>query len=268
VAIVSVRTTEASTILQRVVLRPGAVEVELELELDWHEREKILKLVLPVDVRADHVAAETQFGHVLRPTHSNTSWDAARFEVCQHRWMHLGEPGFGVTVTNDASYGYDIERTTREDGGTTTAAGISVLRSPRFPDPETDQGRHVFRYAIAPGTDVADAVRLGYRSSGPARTLRGGGAVAPLVASSSPAVVVETVKLAEDGSGDVVVRLYESLGGRASTRIRLDAAFERAELTDLLERPIEAAPVAEDGVVVLTLRPFQIVTLRFATAVR
>jgi alpha-mannosidase len=83
------------------------------------------------------------------------------------------------------------------------------------------------------------------------------------VTSSDPAVVVETVKLAEDGSGDVVLRLYESLGGRAATRIRLDAAFERAELTDLLERPLEDAPVRADGAVALTLRPFQLVTLRF-----
>jgi alpha-mannosidase len=211
-----------------------------------------------------------QFGHVHRPTHTNTSWDAARFETCAHRWVHVGEAGYGVAVTNDATYGHDVGRSTREDGGTTTTVRLSLLRAPLYPDPESDQGEHVLRCALVVGATIADAVREGYRANLPLREVDGAGPVAPLVAVDAPAVVVEAVKLAEDRSGDVVVRLYESLGGRARARLR--AAFPVASVaeTDLLERPLPTPRAlvggADGGDVALELRPFQIVTLRLGRA--
>lgn len=257
--VVSRRSTGPSTIELRVGLTPGALAVDVELTVDWHDREKILKLQVPLDLRADRSAAETQFGHVFRATHTNTSWESARFEACQHRWLHLGEPGFGVAIANDSTYGYDVDRVTREDGGTTTTARFSILRAPLFPDPQTDQGEHVVRFSIQPDAGIAEAVALGYDRSLGRRAVTGA-TVAPLVTSSAAGVVVETVKLAEDRSGDVVVRLYESLGTRATATITLDAAFASVARTDLLERELEALPA---GPVELTLRPFEIVTLRF-----
>ena len=258
-AVVSRRSTGPSTIELRVGLTPGAVAVDVELTVDWHDREKILKLQVPLDLRADRAAAETQFGHVFRATHTNTSWEAARFEMCQHRWLHLGEPGFGVAIANDSTYGYDVDRVTRDDGGTTTTARFSILRAPLFPDPQTDQGEHVVRFSIRPDAGIAAAVALGYDRSLGRRAVTGA-PVAPLVASSAPGVVIETVKLAEDRSGDVVVRLYESLGTRERATITLDAAYAAVARTDLLERELEPLPA---GPVDLTLRPFEIVTLRF-----
>ena len=257
IAIVSQRSTGVSTIVQRIRVRPGASAVEIELDLDWHETEKILKLAFPLDLRADRTAAETQFGHVFRATHTNTSWEAARFEACQHRWVHLGEPGFGVAIANDSTYGYDVDRVTRDDGGTTTTARFSVIRAPKFPDPGSDQGMHHVRFSIQPDADIAEAVALGYDRNLVPRAVTGAAAVAALVTSSNPAVVVETVKLAEDRSGDLVVRVYESLGARATTTIAVDATYDSVVTTDLLER--ELAPA--DGS--LTLRPFQFVTLRY-----
>ncbi|MGX5679762.1 alpha-mannosidase [Schumannella luteola] len=257
VAVVSRFSTGVSSILQRVVLRPGASAVEIELDVDWRDREKILKLAMPLDLRADRTAAETQFGHVFRSTHTNTSWEAARFEAVQHKWLHLGEPGFGVAIANDSTYGYDVDRSTRDDGGTTTTARFSVLRAPLFPDPESDQGPHTVRFSVAPDAGIAEAVALGYDRNIAPRVLVGS-PVAPLISSSAPGVVIETVKLAEDRSGDVIVRAYESLGERESATITLDASFESVVLTDLLEREIDVLDGTE-----LTLRPFQFVTLRF-----
>ena len=92
-------------IRQRIVLAPGAYAVDVEHEIDWHEQQKLLKLGFGFDVHADNVAAETQFGHLYRPTHTNTSWEDAKFETCAHRFVHVGEPGYGVAVTNDSTYG-------------------------------------------------------------------------------------------------------------------------------------------------------------------
>jgi alpha-mannosidase len=229
--------------------------------VDWHERQRLLKLAFPLDVHADRAASEIQFGHVHRPIHTNTSWDVARFETCAHRFVHVAETGYGSAVTNDCTYGHDVTRTPRAGGGSATTVRLSLLRAPLYPDPESDQGEHRMRCALVVGATIGDAVREGYRINLPVRGRTGAGPVDPLVTVDDPAVVVEAVKLAEDRGGDVVVRLYEAHGGRVRTR--LHTAFDVAGVTetDLLERPL-AEPRSLGADAALELRPFQIVTLR------
>ncbi|GIF78471.1 alpha-mannosidase [Asanoa siamensis] len=260
------RTFGASTMLQEITLPAGARRVDFRVEVDWHEREKFLKMAFPIDVHTDRARFETQYGHLSRPTHENTSWDAARFEVCAHRWVRVAEPGYGVALANDSTYGHDVRRVARPAGGTSSTVRLSLLRAPRFPDPETDQGRHTMRYALVPGATVADAVRAGYEINLPARTTVGS-PVAPLLrvtADPPESVVVEALKLADDRSGDVVVRVYEALGGRASARLEPDFPVAAATETDLLERDLERDAL-RDGLT-LSLRPFQIATIRLRRA--
>ncbi|MEU5246417.1 glycoside hydrolase family 38 C-terminal domain-containing protein, partial [Streptomyces asoensis] len=254
---------KGSTITQTITLRAGSPRIDFETDIDWHEAEKILKAAFPVDIRAAHSSAEIQFGHIQRPTHTNTSWEAARFEVSGHRWVHIGEPGYGVAVINDSTYGHDVSRTVREDGGTTTTVRLSLVRAPRIPDPEADQGRHRFAYALLPGASIEDAVAEGYSLNLPLRVADATDAApGPVVSVDGDGVTVEAVKLADDESGDVVVRLYESRGGRATGVLRTGFPLAGARVTDLLERPLEPAVVGEDGSVAVALRPFQILTLR------
>ncbi|MFE5187896.1 alpha-mannosidase [Streptomyces sp. NPDC056628] len=259
-----VRSFGESRVVQVLSLAPGERRVLFDTEVDWHETEKFLKLAFPLDVHAERYASETQFGHFHRPTHTNTSWEVAKFEACNHRFVHVEEPGWGVAVVNDSTYGHDVTRTVRTDGdrGTTTTVRVSLLRAPRFPDPETDQGVHRFRHALVPGAGIGDAVREGWRINLPERRLTGGREVAPLVTVDRDAVVVTAVKLADDGSGDVVVRLHEAHGGRVRATLR--AGFEVADVTatDLLERPLPETPEHTGRDVALRLRPFELVTLR------
>ncbi|WP_019204079.1 glycoside hydrolase family 38 C-terminal domain-containing protein [Tsukamurella sp. 1534] len=262
-AVVVRRTFGDSTITQRITLRAGSPALDIETEIDWHETQKLLKLAFPLDVHADRSAAETQFGHVFRPTHANTSWDAAKFEICAHRWVHVGEAGYGVAVANDSTYGHDIGRHTGEDGATRTVVRLSLLRAPRYPDPQADRGRHVLSASVRPGAAIGDAVEEGYRRNLSPRIVDGAATlVEPLVAVDDPAVVVESVKLAEDGSGDVVVRLYESRGGRADATVTAAFPHDGAVFTDLLERPLDGTDLGT-GAVRVALRPFMIATLRF-----
>lgn len=258
----------SSTATQRLRLPAREAVLDVDTEVDWHESETVLKLAHDLDVHTDHARYETQFGHVTRPTHENTSWDAARFEVCAHRWVHVGEPGYGVGVANDATYGHDVQRRPRDGGGTTSTVRLTLLRAPRYPDPRTDHGRHVLGCTLAPAPGVGAAVHAGYRRNLPVRRVLGAGPVEPLLRVDGASVVVEAVKLAEDGSGDVVVRLYEPLGARASARLVPTFAVGSVTETDLLERPLDPdALVASDGgVASLRLRPFQVVTLRLAVA--
>jgi alpha-mannosidase len=265
-----VRSFGGSRVVQVLSLAPGERRLVVDTEVDWHETEKFLKLAFPLDVHAERYASETQFGHFHRPTHTNTSWEAAKFEACNHRFVHVAEPGWGVAVVTDSTYGHDVTRAVRQDGGrgATTTVRVSLLRAPRFPDPETDQGVHRFRHALVPGAEIGDAVREGWRVNLPERRVPGAGPVAPLVSVAEEAVVVTAVKLADDGSGDVVVRFHEANGGRSTATLTPDFDVASVAVTDLLERPLPDAPAprSEDGRLVLPLGPFELVTLRLKRA--
>jgi alpha-mannosidase len=279
-AVVEARfTIGSSAVVQRTTLTAHSPRVDVEVRVDWRESERALAAYVPVAVLAPHSSAEIQFGHVRRPTHENTSWEHARHEVMAQRWLHVGEEGWGLAVVNESTYGHAVRRSATDTGEPVTTVRLTLLRSPSYPDPDTDRGEHVVRFAIVPGADVVSAQEHGYAvglpMSGSLPSQPGSEArvAEPLVEVDRPGAVVEAVKLAEDGSGDVVVRLYESLGGRRSVGLRTSFAVTSVVETDLLEDAGSAALAGRralsgwDGEVArLDLRAFQIVTLRLARA--
>lgn len=260
-----------SSAVQRTTVRPGAREVEFRTDVDWHEHEHFLKVAFPLDLLAEESSSEIQFGHIRRPTHANTTWDAEKFEICAHRWVHVGEPGFGVAIANDRIYGHDIRQIRTADMACpSTQVRLSLLRGPRFPDPEADQGRHTFNYALVSGADIIDAIAAGYRLNVPMRRVAAGKEVPPLIAVESveadrSGVLVESLKLADDRSGDVIVRLYESLGRREQAVMHLNLPSREVRVVDLLERATGAPLAVTDDAIRLEMRPFQILTVRIST---
>lgn len=116
--------------------------IRFDCNVDWREKHKFLKFELPTCIHSDVATYDTQFGIVTRPTHRNTSWDAAKFEVCAHKFADLSEKfGYGVALLNDCKYGYAVE------GGTMR---LSLLRAPTMPDADCDMGTHQFAFAIYP----------------------------------------------------------------------------------------------------------------------
>lgn len=248
-----------SSIVERVSLIAGQPAVELDYEVDWHERHRLLKAAFPVRVRAAEAHYECAFGLVSRPTHRNTPWDRARFEAVGHRFVDLSEPGYGVAIATDSKYGYDVAG---------NVLRVSLLRSPTAPDPEADQGAHRFRCRLlphagdlGPGGVVAQA--RGLNDPLRVRPLPAGGlggAAWSWAGVDRDQVVLETLKWADDGDG-LVARCYESWGGRTEARLRLPFAVAVAERVDLLERPL--GPLATDeGLVVVPIGPFEVVTVR------
>ena len=242
---------------QRMVLDAGSRVLRFECHIDWHEDHKLLKVAFPVAIHSPRATYEIQFGHVERTTHTNTSWDQARFEVCGHRWADLGEAGYGVALLNDCKYGYDIRGSVMR---------LSLLRAPTHPDPTADRGHHAFTYALMPHPgDFRDAGVIGAAEdlNAPLRIQRGIAKVErrrSLIEVDTPQVIVEAVKRAED-SASTVVRLYEAWGGRTKARLRTTLSARRATLCDLMERELEEVPV-HDGVIELDIGPFKIVTLK------
>ena len=247
----------ASRLTQRTVLDAGSRVLRFECDVEWHEQHKLLKVSFPVAVHSPRATYEIQFGHVERSTHTNTSWDQARFEVCAHRWADLGEAGYGVALLNDCKYGYDIHGSVMR---------LSLLRAPTHPDPTADQGRHQFTYALMshPGDfREAGVIAAAEDLNSPLRMVRGSlpaGTRRSLVEIDAPQVVVEAIKRAEDSEA-MIVRLYESWGGRCKARVRTTLPATRAFLCDLLERDTEEVQVNE-GVIELELTPFKILTLK------
>jgi alpha-mannosidase len=255
-----------SSITQRISLDETEPTIKIRSAVAWHERQKLLKLSFPFDVHADHSSSEIQFGHVKRAVHTNTSWDASKYEICAHRWLHVGEAGFGVAVANDSLYGHDVAREI-DDGRVTTNVRQSLLRAPTFPDPDADQGEHGILTTVTIAPTVGDAVRAGYAANFPSRVIRGRRGIDSIIDVVGPAVVAETVKLAEDRSGDVIVRLYESEGGRASASLLFRFPIESVREVDLLERDLGSSArtvITSPGSdsVTVELRPFEVVTLR------
>ncbi len=253
------RAFSESTLVQTITLAPGERTVLLRNEIDWHETEKLLKLAFPLDVQASHTEAETQFGYQARVTHTNTSWEAAKFETSMHRFVLVREQDFGVALVNDSIYGYDTTREVDGDAVTTTVR-LSLLRAPRFPDPDTDHGRHTITVGLVIGADAGVATAEGIRLNTPPTLVRGAREVEPLVQVEGEGIVVSGVKLADDGSGDVIVRVYESLGRRATGA--LSVGFEHREVREvsLIEDELESSRTGA----ALSLRPFEVRTLRIA----
>jgi len=249
----------SSRIVQTMRLTSGSRRLDFVTEVDWHEHHKFLKVAFPVDVHASRATYEIQFGHLERPTHANTSWDVARFEVCAHRWADLSEPGYGVALLNDCKYGHDIRGNVMR---------LSLLRSPAWPDPESDQGHHEFSYALFPHAGdlrtagvIAEAeafnIPLVVVPVAPAGTRAG---TASVVRADRPNVTIEAVKKA-DADDAVIVRLSEAWGARGRVRLSTLRPVVSAARVDLLERTLDAVPCG-DGSVALDLRPFELVTLK------
>ena len=254
-----------SYVEQRISLEPGSRMLTYDQRTQWQESEKFLKASFPLDIRADNTIAETQFGHFKRPTHANTSWEAAKFETSMHRFVLAEEPGFGVALVNDSTYGYDVSRAV-EDADVVTTLRISLLRAPRFPDPTTDQGTQTHTYGLVIGADVAEATRAGIALNQPVRTVTGAAGAEPLVGCEGAGILVSSVKLAADRSGDLIVRVYESLGRRASGSVGVNVPVTAAREVSLIEDDLSAGTLALDGgQVAISLKPFEVRTLRFTT---
>lgn len=257
-----VREYLSSRITQRISLWRSSPRIDIATEIDWHEHQTLLKAAFPLAINSTRATYEIQFGSVERPTHRNTSWDLARFEVCAHRWIDLSEGSYGVSLLNDSKYGHDVHDNVMR---------LTLLKSGIDPDAQADQGIHRFTYSLLPHVgDWRDAqtVRHAYELNVPLIALPGQAAstASPVDSGSSflqtdcSHVVVETVKPAEDGNG-LVVRLYEAHNQRGGGTLSFAVTLRSAQACNLLEEPL--ADIAVQGnSFSFEVKPFEIKTFR------
>jgi alpha-mannosidase len=243
-------------IIQDYCLTRGSRILEIRTRVQWHGRRQFLRALFPLQIRTHETWAETAFGAVARPTHRNTPWDQARFEMPMHRWADVSEPNYGVSLLNIEKYGYNVNG---------NVLGISLLRSPIYPDPYADEGDHEFVYAIYPhpGTWRTGTVQAARRLHAPLRfaAVRDAKVQPSLFRLYGDPVELAALKKAED-SNAIIVRLYEPHGNRANTTIEAALDLRNASLVNILETSDQ--PMAIEGLrrVKLSFNPFQMISLK------
>lgn len=272
-------TADGVSINTCITLRPKSKSLEFRTKVDWRASERFLKVDIPMAIQADRAQYECQYGMVERPIQKNTRSDEAKYESCTHRFVRVADAGYAAAVVNASTYGSDvspIHRNTASGPVRGTMIRLSLLSSPLYPDPNTDKGVHEFAWNV-----VADA-------SMPAvldEANRLNAAVLPAVPAFDPlaqlnpvdgVMVLDWVKLADDGSGDLILRVYEAVGGEAHARLAVNAALGKATVRECsimedarLDAELPAAFVDGDPSVartaqgaMLSLHPFQLATLR------
>lgn len=254
------RTYSNSKIWQKIRLKENSKRIDFETKIDWHEDHTLLKTAFDVDIHSPYATYETQFGHVQRPTHANTSWDQAKFEVCGHKWADLSESGYGVSLLNDCKYGHSTEKNTMT---------LSLLKAATFPNPEADRGMHEFVYAMYPhegdfreGGSIQESYRLNMPLE--AFTVEENNGILPeaygTVTSDQENVVVETIKKAED-SDAVIVRMYEAYNRKCTAHISFGFEVEKAFICNLMEEDDKELELT-NHTVTIPVRNFEIVTLK------
>ena len=223
-----------STIIQKIYVYKDIPRVDFNSYVDWKEHQILLKVAFPIDINVDKATYEIQYGNVERATHSNTSWDAARFEVCAQKWADLSEADFGVSLLNDCKYGHDIKEGVMR---------LTLIKSGIEPNPTTDQEEHQFTYSLYPHSGdwrKANTTQMAYKLNVPMYTKVEVAHEGSLLAQDSIAkvnkenVIIEVVKKAED-TDEIIIRMYEFHNKRSYVKLQLFSDIESVAECNLME---------------------------------
>lgn len=244
-------TYRASRFEQEMAVYSGSRRIDFVTHALWQESYRLLRALFQVDVRSTKATYDVQFGHVERPTHWNTSWDWARFEVCGHKWADLSESNYGVSLLSDCKYGYSV----KDD-----VMGISLLKSSKYPDTHADMGEHDFTYALLPhdGCLGAQTVEQSISLNQDVLSIPGALRTGAALKKNCDSVKIDAVKPAEDGDG-FVIHMHECLGGRASVELELGdglGAYASCNLLEEYETKCEGTKIRVD------MKPFEIKCFR------
>jgi len=271
---------QKSSFTQDITMYPGVPRVDVGMAADWHEQHTLLKVAFPVSAHSDHATYEIPFGSVERPTTRNTPAEQAQFEVPALRWADISDATHGFSLLNNSKYGYDARD---------NVLRLSLLRSPTWPDPETDQGEHSFTYSLYPhgGTwREALTVRQGYELNYPLMATTTGEHPGPLPAEQSlfataeDNVVITAIKKQSpqppvqafyDGQprtvhpeeGGLIIRFYEWAGKKGDIHLQLPQSGVAAWEMNLME--VAQSPMSLDSsgkVLVVPTNPYEIKTVK------
>ncbi len=250
-----------SVITQYIYLYDTVERVDVKNVIDWHEHRQLVKIAFPIDIHTNKATYDIQFGNVERTTNSNTSWDAAKFEVCGQKWVDMSEYNFGVSLLNDCKYGYSTEENVLK---------LTAIKCGTYPNEVADQGLHEFTYSIfshkgdfRTGGTVKEAYSLNQPLEAVEIKNNSNGNLPnefSFVKTDCDNIIIDTVKQCED-DGSVIIRLFDAYNCKSKLTLTFGIPVKKAEICDLMENPIEEIPVDSNSLSV-DCGNFEIITIK------
>ncbi|MDA3797729.1 MAG: glycosyl hydrolase-related protein [Kiritimatiellae bacterium] len=246
-----------STLTQKIVLSSNSKQLDFETKVDWNESHKMLRVAFPVDVLSNEFTSDIQYGTVKRPTHRNTSWDMAKFESVAHKFVDLSDNGYGVALLNDCKYGHKVFN---------NVIDLNLLRSPKYPDPEADLGKHEFTYSLLPHTGtlvesdvIAQSQMLNIKPFIFENFATN--SVKTPCAVTGDGISLEVVKKAEK-EDCLIIRLVELNGRDSSATLTFDNKNAKLTETNMMEWIDAKTSISTSEPIDIKMSPFEIRTYK------
>lgn len=250
---------QKSTVEQTIYLYEKQRLIDFDTKVDWHEINTILKFILPTDINTDKAICNIQFGDVERSTHSNTSWDDAKFEVCAQKYVALSDNGYSVCLINDCKYGYGLKD---------NDLSLTLLKCSTYPFDGADIGTQEFKYALS--TDSVAFINSNiynvaceYNNPLIVKKLESGKTAKKdysLISADKENIVIETIKPSIDGKG-YIIRLFDRANKLNDINLKFNFDFNKLYVCDMLENDLSELSV-DKSVCIIKVKPYEIITLK------
>ena len=239
-----VRKIGDSDFTQDYILQKNSAILKIKTQVNWQEKYVLVKAAFPFNLTAEYSSYEIPFGTIQRTNYPKTPYEKAKWEVPALRWVDLTDnsKNYGVSLLNDCKYGYDSQ---------SDRLRLTLLKSPRWPDPTCDIGYHEFTYAIYPHqgswqqaktVQKARELNIPLQVIIPNNNIKYHGILPPIFSGLNiPAdnLIVSALKPTEEGTKNYILRCYECEGKTANFEIKSDLNLKLGQAVNLLEEETE-----------------------------
>ena len=251
---------DSTSIFQDMTINADSLQIDYDIKLDWNEVHRLLKTEFELNVRSSSMKNEIQYGYLERPTHSNTPYDAAKFEVCNHKWTDISDNSFGAALLNDCKYGIS---------GKNSTLGLTLIKAGTHPDTRAEKGTHYMSYSLLPHIgpfSTESVIRPAYEMNMPVISKMVCDTAKPiesLLSVDSGNIIIETIKWAEDGKG-MIIRMYDSENSTTTANITFNTAVHEVCEVNMMEETVKDLSLKNNKTVSVSVNPFEIKTLRLS----
>ena len=216
-----------SPLSMRIALHDHEPWLRIDCVVAWNEDHVLLRAEHEVATSARDVRFGQPHGTLVRTAYPSTAAERAQFEVPAQRWAHVSDGANGLAVFAADLYGWNAAG----QGGTVVRIGTSLLRAPRWPDPDADRGEQHLAYALVPTAGASiSALEHAWSAYAEADRVR-------LFTCDDPAILIVATAPSEDGGG-VIVRVRECDGSARRVTLRCGGRMRGAACVDAVERPV------------------------------
>ena len=233
-------------------------EILFKTVFDWHERNILVKTWFYPRIYTGYAYYDMGAGYLTRPTHRNTSWERAKFEVYKHKWVALRNDAYLFSIISHERNGVSIKE---------NEIGLSLLKSPLYPNPLSDYGHIDTYYAITTmdSDKIYELNKIAYELMNPPYVIGKGKYMDRMYSISFIKVhgeaIIENIKKCHDKDNCIIIRIYNPVNKDVNVALRPWIRIVKAYNSNILEHDIEEIDADKDRILV-KFRPFEIKTIK------